>query len=958
MSGVAASAGDPVRPFPGLRPFSYREHDYYFGRTDQIYALYRMLDRSRFVAVVGSSGSGKSSLVFAGLHPLLDRDSAQTGGRQWVWREMSPKDGPIERLIDLLHDLALKYPSGPENDGGVLDFERSRIEHLIRRSSRGLVDVIAEIEGLKDKTLVLVVDQFEELFRYAKPAQRQDRAMEAFRREEAVAFVQLLLAASRDPASNARIILTMRSDFIGDCAAFRGLPEAVSQTQFLVPGLTRDQFEEVIRKPIENCGSSIDSGLVERLLNDISDETDQLPVLQHCMLRLWQQAGKRANASGNSAAVAAPGETVSRDVKLDDFAAVGRISGALSQHADEILGGLPGLEPVAALVFRALSEVDKEGRAIRRQATLSELIAETGGSGEDLRKIIDRFRADDCSFLMPSPFDCPRLASGTSIGVGHEALLRRWKKVCGDPEAAGETDYDRSIGWLGQESRDSRRYQALLYQDELPLSQVKATSDWWTGTPHTEAWAARYGADGDYARVKQILERGQAALAATESRELSTRRWKQGTFALVCVLLVVAVVLGTKFYQTSLALRTSLNETTKAQSAAESAQKRADAKSDAEQKLADNFLNSVLNGLNRGDISSAAALSMADLLGGAINDLSEEQNDVAIEALFAKQLLTVGDIYSVVGDYGSESKEINAANVLAQQLVAADPNNDAWQALLYGSLFRIGDILVAPGAQKDLEQGLATYEKAHDVAQKLADKNPDDGTSLYNLAFINNKIGDTYQEMGDDANAIVWFDKALPFATKVAAMQSPAMEWQACLPSTMTKLGSALVESERFDEGIGEYDQAIAKQEDLLNSGTGNNDIVLSNLLTSHRLKADALVQQGGADKTKFPLAFDEYEKALKIAKQLVEKDQGNTDWLGALSTVYDHYAKGLAASEDAAGAYAQYQNEVGVRQKLVNKDKTNQSWQKDLAATTAKRDAAKADLGKSGSGAANPAKP
>jgi hypothetical protein len=285
MSALARSACRVGRPFPGLRPFEYDEREFFFGRASQIYALYRMLDHSRFVAVVGSSGSGKSSLVFAGLRPLLEKDSYQPGGRQWIWRQMSPKNAPIQGLIDLLHGLVPNH--GPADiDPSFHAAQRDRIAYLISLSSRGLVDALSEIKALKDKTLVIVVDQFEELFRYARPAQRQLRLKQSIQREEAVLFVQLLLAASFDPECRAQIVLTMRSDFIGDCAAFRGLPEAVSESQYLVPGLTREQLEEVICRPIEKCGASIDSRLVERLLNDVSDEPDQLPVLQHCLLRL------------------------------------------------------------------------------------------------------------------------------------------------------------------------------------------------------------------------------------------------------------------------------------------------------------------------------------------------------------------------------------------------------------------------------------------------------------------------------------------------------------------------------------------------------------------------------------------------------------------------------------------------------------------------------------------------
>ncbi len=116
-------------------------------------------------------------------------------------------------------------------------------------------------------------------------------------------FVQLLLQASRSRTCNVHVLLTMRSDFIGECARFQGLPEAVSAAQFLVPSLTRDQLEDVIRRPVEEAGATIEQELIETLLNDSNEEMDQLPVLQHCLLRLWESAGA-AVRFGKRAAIA------------------------------------------------------------------------------------------------------------------------------------------------------------------------------------------------------------------------------------------------------------------------------------------------------------------------------------------------------------------------------------------------------------------------------------------------------------------------------------------------------------------------------------------------------------------------------------------------------------------------------------------------------------------------------
>ena len=143
------------QPFPGLRPFEYEDRDFYFGRTEQIYALYSLVYFG-FIAVIGSSGSGKSSLVRAGLRPLLEHESEnQDGGRTWRVATMTPGNAPIANLAAAVASL-----------GGQSE-DVARIEYLLRRSSAGLAEALDEIESLNAASVLLIVDQFEELFRVA-----------------------------------------------------------------------------------------------------------------------------------------------------------------------------------------------------------------------------------------------------------------------------------------------------------------------------------------------------------------------------------------------------------------------------------------------------------------------------------------------------------------------------------------------------------------------------------------------------------------------------------------------------------------------------------------------------------------------------------------------------------------------------------------------------------------------
>ncbi|HVR47498.1 MAG TPA: tetratricopeptide repeat protein [Candidatus Binatia bacterium] len=474
-------------PFPGLRPFDFRDREFFFGREKHTYALYRLLDRSRFVAVVGSSGSGKSSLVRAGLLPLLGQELDEAGLPIWRCATFHPGDHPMRALRDALVSLA----AGADLERDVLVKD---VETALGTSSFGLSKAVAEIPGLSDRKLLLVVDQFEELFRYEGS------------RDEAINFVQSLLEATRSYSSTIHVLITMRSDFIGDCAQFQRLPEAVSRSQFLVPALDREQREEVVLKPIALGEAEIEPLLVERLLNDGGAEMDQLPVLQHCLLRLWESA-------------AVLNET--RRLTEKEYDAIGGIAHALSQHADEIMAELgKPLEPAVEAVFRALSETDADGRATRRALSFSKLLAETGIPEADLRRVVERFSAEDCSFLVLST---PALTRETQVDVAHEALLRNWTKISAPLSVK---DGRRESGWLAAEATDGWEYRALLSLVRsgppgapvtLPLEQVERRYEWWRSRARTAAWAQRYG--GGFELVEKLFADSRAELAKQNERE-------------------------------------------------------------------------------------------------------------------------------------------------------------------------------------------------------------------------------------------------------------------------------------------------------------------------------------------------------------------------------------------------------------------------------------------------------
>jgi len=199
---------------------------------------------------------------------------------------------------------------------------------------------------------LLVVDQFEEIFRFRHSDDATD--------EQAAFFVNLLLEASAQTDLPLYIIITMRSDFLGECSQFHRLADTVNEGEFLIPRLNRDQRKEAILGPVKVASGGINDRLLLRLLNDIGDDPDQLPILQHALMRTWNLFDEQGSKG---------------DLDLEHYDATGGMTEALSRHADEVYSEQPDEEHkrIAQKLFKSLTEKVDANRGIRRPMSLKEL---------------------------------------------------------------------------------------------------------------------------------------------------------------------------------------------------------------------------------------------------------------------------------------------------------------------------------------------------------------------------------------------------------------------------------------------------------------------------------------------------------------------------------------------------------------------------------------------------------
>lgn len=200
-SSATASPAGVRNPFPGLRPFQTEEAHLFHGRREQVDELLQRMAKRRFLAVVGTSGTGKSSLVRAGLLPALYRGYMGTAGSRWRIAVMRPGGTPLRAMAQALGGPdALRMPGDTWNLQGALE--------TLEQNSLGLVDLARQHLIGDPDNLLLIVDQFEEIFRFRRERQLIDGG------EEAKAFVNLLLAAAEQTEVPVYVVLTMRSDFL------------------------------------------------------------------------------------------------------------------------------------------------------------------------------------------------------------------------------------------------------------------------------------------------------------------------------------------------------------------------------------------------------------------------------------------------------------------------------------------------------------------------------------------------------------------------------------------------------------------------------------------------------------------------------------------------------------------------------------------------------------------------
>lgn len=482
-------------PFPGLRPFRVEESHLFFGRSNQVDEVLTKLASNSFVAIVGKSGIGKSSFVNCGILPKLQKGEPITNAC-WHVESFRPATSPLDAIRQA---FAKVFQSQSCNEKEF--FDNASFDDFNR-----LCELALDYYQSTGKKILIYIDQFEEIFRYS--------IADAHTKSEISQFINLIISLVQASAPIG-FILTVRSDFIGDCSRFPTFTKEINKSQFLIPQMTHAEKREAITEPVKVMGAHISEVLVSRILDEIDDRPDQLPLMQHALMRTWDCW--MAEKIGDEL------------LSLSHYERIGTLSKALSVHANEIFNELDqDKKKICERLFKSITEKGSDGRSVRRPASIREIAVISGAHIDTVTQIVEHFRKPGRTILTPSS-DIP-LTNQSVVDVSHESLMWIWEVLA---------------EWLEEEHEAIKEYlhiseAAAMHQSGrgglMKPPELQIALNWQVETKPTKEWGIRH--DKAYDRAIQFL-------AFSEKKFLQEQRLKERLQKLrLAVFKIIAVVFG------------------------------------------------------------------------------------------------------------------------------------------------------------------------------------------------------------------------------------------------------------------------------------------------------------------------------------------------------------------------------------------------------------------------------
>lgn len=590
---------DQICPYTGLRSFTEEESLYFKGREEDIDQATVQLQKNKFLMLTGASGDGKSSLIYAGIIPNARSGFLKSKYTNWCVADFRPERTPFQNLCKTvakqldIPDIETVEAELNHGFSALIDLYRNSKRYLDLQSESWLRSDEKARAGIKREAanLIILVDQFEEFF-----TNPENYHLGVPSRESNLVLNLLLETAriSYEEDLPVFVVFTMRSDYIGQCAAFRGLPEYLGFSQFFVPRLNRLQLQQVIEEPAKLSGNRISRRLTERLIHDITEGVDQLPILQHALSQIWVAADKGSEEMdllhyamvGGMSVKEIPDEQVSRfnqwfselPAHIKKCYHEPNLQNVLDTHTNKLYEqaagyfenntgkSIPGkdIQFIIRTAFTCLTKID-QSRAVRNRMTLQEITSIIGHPAYDAQtigEVLNIFREPGNTFIHPFiTEDHPgskSLQPDQVLDITHESLIRNWKYLGKWAKEEYDSrsisiDFEQQLGrWV-----NSKKSNDFL----LSIGPLTYFENWFNKVKPNAWWIARYLPEEstNEARLEkagEILGNAKEFIGRSAGKHLITRTvMRFGPKRIASVLGLLALLTLTSF-----AIRNYLNK--------------------------------------------------------------------------------------------------------------------------------------------------------------------------------------------------------------------------------------------------------------------------------------------------------------------------------------------------------------------------------------------------------------